>query len=175
MNAFRFTAIAFAMAFMSVAPCSAFAVNDLFERVAKTEAVKHSVPGVVVVVREWPIAPNVREIVADARARKTIDVVFPNHSTIAFALTRFEARTGFNKNGDPNPNLADSKLSYSWEGSSEGREMTLDVERGKMSAKIQAGGARLYVVSNETGQPLLREYDRTPNESIAALETRSDR
>ena len=141
---------------------SATGVSALFD-LGATAATEHAVPGLAVVVREWPIAPRVRQIVANPRAREKIRVAFPNHAPIEFSMTRFEARSGFDGNGEPDPGVADAGLSYAWQGASEGREMAIDVTDGRMSATIQAGGARLYIVSFQDGLPVLREIDQRRN------------
>lgn len=117
------------------------------------------------VVHEWPVDVNLRDIVANADARRSIDVDVPGESDLTFKMINFNEKSGFIVIGEdedidvvPDPDAPDESLSYFWYGSSEHHQMTISVWRGRMVATIQAEG-RSYSVSARESRPVLQEFD----------------
>lgn len=140
----------------------AFAQSNLLRWDGPPGSVEHPNPGIRGAEREWPVGINMREIMANDRARSKVRVIVPGHPPLVFSAIDIEPTSGFRIVRDfeyePDPNVPDSGLTYTWFGNAGSRQMTIAVHKGRMSATIQFDD-RVYSISSRNGQPVIRQFD----------------
>lgn len=147
--------------FLFVAPV-AFAQSNLLRWNGPPGSIEHPDPGIRGAEREWPVGLNMREVMANERARSRIRVHVPGRTPLVFTAINIEPTSGFrivgNYEYEPNPDVPDSELSYTWFGNAGSRQMTIAVHKGRMSATIQFDD-RVYAISSRDGQSVIRQFD----------------
>lgn len=118
---------------------------------------------------EWDVEVDMRGIVANSEAMRTILVKMPDGHNLRFDNVSFSDISGFELVGEfdfqVDPDASDSDISYTWYGTSGSAQMTIAVWQGVMSATI-TGIPSTLSVQQMRSHTRLREFDlsRVPPE-----------
>jgi hypothetical protein len=118
-----------------------------------------SVTGVEV---EYPIAVNVRTLVADNASRAGYSLQLGDGSNLVFAQQRFVPIQGFIGLGQtdiqPDPEVPDSDLGYYWYGTSQNSSFIFSVHQGRLSGTIITA-EKHFALTESRGQLVLRRFN----------------
>ena len=118
-----------------------------------------NIPGVEV---EYPITVNLRSLVLNSSTRQRYSLRLANGSTQVFELKAFDGMSGFiplgNSDIQPDPNVPDSALSYSWYGMSGNETFYVAVRGGRISATL-IGKTKNYSITKSRGTLVFRRFN----------------
>lgn len=119
-------------------------------------------PDILGVEVEYPIAVNVRALVADHATRSSYLVRMADGSSIVFVQQRFSPLSGFIPLGtmdtQPDPDASDSALDYHWYGTSGNASFIVAVHGGRMSATLITADKN-YAITESRNQMVLRRFN----------------
>ena len=112
---------------------------------------------------EWSVAVDIRRLVANKSARERFTLKLADGTRVVLQSANFEPVEGFIPLGEtdivPDPNLPDSKLSYSWYGQAGPQWLQFTVHRGTVSATLSNFNKRFTVGLDRSAKLVFRRFD----------------
>ena len=112
---------------------------------------------------EWSVAVDIRRLVANKAARERFTLKLADGTRVVLQRANFQAVEGFIPLGEtdivPDPNLPDSKLSYSWYGQAGPQWLQFTVHKGTISATLSNFNKRFTVGLDRSAKLVLRRFD----------------